>query len=183
MNQPHRIRLRNNGEFTSPGYRRARNLRFIVREVTESSTETLTVPSVDQLRVELLDTARNHRCRIPYRFLSHTACLKLDLNPFWKTIPFEQKRGGTLCPIVLALTHGSQPPVYASVLVEWIGCRRRVGRRSLKAAIAKETKQSPRTLRREALLRGTVSRIPVSPIPPWPLLSLPTLPSLPGLSA
>lgn len=182
MNQPHRIRLRNNGEFTSPGYRRARNLRFVVREVTEPSTETLTVPSVDQLRVELLDTARNYRCRIPYRFLSHTACLKLDLNPFWKAIPFEEKRGGTLCPIVLALAYSAQPPVYASVLVEWIGCRRRVGRHSLKTAIAKENAQCPRTLRREALLHGAVSRIPVSPIPPWPL-PLPILPSPPGLSA
>ncbi len=188
ISQPYRIRLRNNGEFTSPGYRRARNIHFIAREVARPSTDTLTVPSlaaVAEFRVKLLDTEHNHRSDIPYRFLSHTSCLKLDLNPFWQRIPFEQKRGGTLCPIVLALTHGSQPPIHASVLVEWTGCRRRVGRRNPKKTITKQTDLCPRLLRREALHREALRQAAVSDTPvslPW-LPALPTLLSLPGLNA
>lgn len=144
VTEPCRIYLRNNGEFTAPGYPRARNVHVLMDFVDKPSGDTLTFPShssVYEVEVQLLDTETKLCYTVPRKVLLNRGALKLDLNPFWKSIPFEYKRGGTTRPVLICLNYGAQPPVHVSLVIEWIGCRRPTRRRNA-AVIVKEPKTS-----------------------------------------
>lgn len=134
------LNIRSGGQFTSSTYHRARNA-VVAFDLVQATCLPAGTPAfllgtgsqagalkrlVAEVTVDLLDPKKDRVYQnLPLSVYRGSGHFKVDLNPFWRQIPCEERTSGTVQPVILVFRMGvDNPPIQVAFMITWIGCRK-----------------------------------------------------------